>query len=259
MENNVKQALLKEFKKANIERKEKLAKKFGYNSAWEYLAYLEGNDKSTKTKPKVKPVIHNVFIMDASSSMQGEKYNNGVKGIEELLESINKDTFSINTVTLIEFNTWLPSYTKQHSWLSDIKSFSPMGAHGCTPLYRVLGNIIDRLLFEDKINKQDKVLLNIVTDGDDTEGWGEYRNLPDTLKRVQKENNFTVTFVGTEYDVQRCINNLNIDRSNTLVHDNTGEGVRSAYATTVSSRTAYSKSASQGEDVTLGFYKKLIN
>ena len=49
---------------------------------------------------------------------------------------------------------------------------------------------------------------------------------------------------------------LNIDKSNTLVHDNTGEGVKKAFDTTLKATRTYSKKVTKGEDVLTGFYKE---
>lgn len=259
----VKQFLLADFKRSNKARKEKLALKFSFKNAVEYLAYLEGKtltDSPILSKIEEKLTIHNVFILDASGSMLGSKYNNGINGIKQLIKSIKEDKFTNNTITIVEFNSKKGTVT--HYWLKSSKDvkvdFDYIRADGRTPLYQTLGKVIDNLLSDLNIKKEDKVLLNVTTDGQDTAGWGNYYNLPQTLKSIQEKNNFTVTFVGTEEDVKYTISNLNLDSSNTLIHDNTGQGVLDAFINTVQSRIAYSKSVSKGEDVSVGFYKKLI-
>ncbi len=262
----VKEELLKDLKKSNKERKLKLANKYGYATVEEYLVYLKYSDLKEKPVEVVesnKHKIHNVFILDASGSMSGSKYNNGVEGIKKLVESIKEDKLTDNTVTIIEFDSsyrYPGRYNNitRHYFLANCKDviFKGRGANGGTPLYITLGTIINELLNSSQINKEDKVLLNVTTDGEDTDGFGEFTNLPYTLKKIQEENNFTVTFVGTEQDVQRSIRNLNIDRSNTLVHDNTGLGMMNAFEQTVNSRVMYSSSVSKGLEVKHDFYKR---
>lgn len=67
---------------------------------------------TTTTEPQVavvsttngaKPRIHNVFIIDASGSMSGGKYENAISGVNELLQSIAADTNTENNVMIVEF------------------------------------------------------------------------------------------------------------------------------------------------------------
>lgn len=255
--------LYKAYKKSNKERKARIITLAGYKTESGYLKSLGVTFKKVNLKiiakkatPKVKTsrvkqTIHNVFIMDDSGSMRGTKYENGVKGIQELVESIKQDTLTENTISIVDLNRG------KQAWMQ-IPSTVNYTGHTClggTPLFITIGETIENLL--KVVDKKHKVLLNIVTDGDDTNGFGRFTDLPQTLKRVQEENNFTVTFVGTQYDVERSQRNLNIDASNTLVHDNTGAGMKKAFAKTITSRVAYSANVSEGRDVSMNFYKEV--
>ena len=252
--------LYKAYKKSNKDRKARILMLAGYKTEAGYLKALgapfkKATTKKTSTKKvtsKVgKQTIHNVFIMDDSGSMNGKKYENGVKGIQELVESIKQDTLTDNTISIVDLNRG------RVVWMENPKDVIYNGhTHlGGTPLFITIGETIKSVL--KIVGKEHKVLLNIVTDGDDTDGFGRFTDLPQTLKLVQEKHNFTVTFVGTEYDVQRSQRNLNIDASNTLVHDNTGAGMTRAFAKTISSRQSYSASVSEGRDVSVGFYKEV--
>lgn len=257
----IKEKLLADLAKANKTRKLSMAVKFGFTTVEEFKDYLLTNVVKTKSvEPTVKPTIHNVFLLDASESMYGSKYRNGMAGIMALINSIKKDKLTNNTITVIELTTYAPNrVSKTHCYLDkDFSTDSFVGANGGTPLYKALGKIIDTLLVDPSIKPTDKILLNVTTDGDDTEGFGEYPTLSQTIKNIQKDNNFTVTFVGTERDVESIKNKLSLDSSNVLVHDNTGKGIEDAYLRTVSARVTYSSNVAEGKDVTLGFYKKLI-
>jgi uncharacterized protein YegL len=259
--------VLESFKRANKDRKAKMIAKAGFTNEADYIKSLTATTNKTTVKttkapakkatvkviPKKsteKKLIHNVFIMDDSGSMQGAKYQNGVKGIQELVKSIKADNLTINTISIVDLNRGVVS------WMSHPKmvNYEPHGRLGGTPLYKTIGKTIEDLL--KVVKKDDKVLLNITTDGQDTDGYGKYENLAKTLKDVQTKNNFTVTFVGTANDVKHIQNNLNVDKSNTLVHDNTGAGVTRAFAETVTSRELYSANVSKGLNVSANFYKK---
>lgn len=257
----IKEKLLADLAKANKNRKLSMAIKFGFTTVEEFKDYLQSNiviESQVCLPPK--PTIHNVFVLDASGSMSGSKYKNGMAGIMALINSIREDKLTNNTITVIELTTNAPdrvSYT--HCYLDkDFSECKFTRANGGTPLYKALGKIIDTLLLDPSIKSTDKVLLNVTTDGDDTEGFGEYPNLPQLIKKIQKDNNFTVTFIGTVQDVNSIKGKLSLDESNVLVHDNTGKGIEIAYIKTVSARETYSNNVAEGKDVTLGFYKKLI-
>lgn len=247
------------YKKANKERKKKILEKLGYKDQAEYFSAIGVSKKAPVKVAKAKTAksgqkhtVHNVFIMDDSGSMSGGKYTNGVAGIKMLVEGIKEEgnTLVNNTVSIVDLNRGVVH------WMKDAEEVSYEGHRnlGCTPLYRTIGQTIDRLLRE--VGKEDKVLLNITTDGQDTEGWQGYEDLPQILKKIQKENNFTVTFVGTERDVKYIQDHLNVDASNTLVHDNTAEGMTRSFSKTLVSRSVYSMAVSNDEDVTVGFYKE---
>jgi hypothetical protein len=73
-----------------------------------------------------------------------------------------------------------------------------------------------------------------------------------------KTRGFTVTFVGTKNDVDNVVRQLSIDSTNTLVHDNTARGVQDAFFNTIGSTMTYASKVAKGEDVSRGFYKKIV-
>lgn len=88
------------------------------------------------------------------------------------------------------------------------------------------------------------------------------KSKPEELKALIatcEARGFTITFIGTKNDTQFVVNNLNINSSNTLVHDNTGEGVKMSFQTQATATAVYRKSLEQGEDVSVGFYSKVLN
>ncbi len=248
-ETKTKEQLLERFKRANKDYKLTILAKEGYSNAEDYIKFLSKKTNKTKVS-KSKVTIHNVFIMDDSGSMSGGKYNNGVKGIQELVKSIQSDNLTNNTISIVDLNRGVVN------WMQDPKTVSYEGHRNLmgTPLYITIGKTVNDLL--GQIKSTDKVLLNITTDGQDTDGFQQYNNLPQILKKVQKENNFTVTFVGTQGDVDFIISKLNVDKSNTLVHDNTAEGMKMSFQTTNIARQNYSTRTSVGLDTLKGFYKE---
>lgn len=227
----------------------------------------------SKAKKEVAPkdskritsgTIHHVHILDSSGSMDGGKYINAVAGINLDIKSIqeSRKDFSelTETMSIIEFD--YSHKIRTHYIMSPVESIGTFISKcfgGSTALYQAIGETIDQLLAKKK--KEDKVVLKIFTDGGENASQGQYKNnsvLRQLISKVEEEDNFTVTFVGTEYDVKLITQKLSIDSSNTLVHDNTTLGVQRAFGQTVNSTKAYRKGVASGQDVSANFYSKTI-
>lgn len=215
----------------------------------------------TVTTPTNKKTIHNIFLIDASGSMSGDKYDNVIMGVNTLLTSIKADVDTNNTVMIVEFEgshirTMLPL-------TSDIPAYyKPMGTGGMTPLNQAIGETIEDVLSIRKnyYEKEDKVLVNIFTDGGENSSKGKYskpKSVSDLIKKVEEEN-FTVTFVGTQDEVNYAIQTLSMDFSNTLVHNNSAADITRSFNDTVMARSSYSKSVAAGLDVKKSFYTKSV-
>lgn len=210
-----------------------------------------------------KARIHNVFIIDASGSMSGSKYKNAINGVNEVLVDIKKDTDTINTVTIVEFEGDTISRRldmENSNVLPD--TYQAMGTGGMTPLNEAVGETLEYILKErnSKFSKEDKVLVNVFTDGEENASHGKYRNgnvLGEFIKSLENDG-FTITFMGTQSEVQYAISTLNLMSTNTLVHTNTASSVKMSYDTTLNARKMYSKSVSRGEDVKAAFYSKTV-
>jgi len=262
----VKQKLLEDFKKSNKERKEKLAKKYGFNNSQEYLAYLEKGESFPKpniqkVNPKEKPTIHNVVLLDATGSMVGSKYDNAKIGITKELDWLITQTDVNYTATVQEFIHQDYSQdvkTKTHGLLVPPKNLALHfnGANGNnTPLYKAVLDIISQI--KCKTDSSEKVLLKVYTDGDNNRLDHFQSSCKDKIKEVQSQN-FTVTFVGTKSDLRRIINDLGLEESNCLEIENSGAGFAEAFNASFIATQTYSQKVLKGEDVTTGFYKKLI-
>ncbi len=218
---------------------------------------------NVKTNNK-KSRIHNVFIVDASGSMDGPKYVNAIEGVNEVLSDIKKDADTENTVTVIEFEG------SRIMRLLDLTStipekYSGMGCGGYTPLNQAVGETLEYIFSErnSRFSETDKVLVNVFTDGGENSSRGKFSGtkgqtlLGELIKNLETQG-FTVTFMGTNSEVNYAINTLNLSASNTLVHANTANSIKMSYGRTRSARVAFSKSVSRGEEVTKDFYTKTV-
>jgi hypothetical protein len=258
--------LLASYKKANKIRKQGMLEKYGFNTDKDFIDHLNlliaGKVKSSE--PIKIPTVHNVYILDASTSMAGPKFNNAVAGINAEVEKLKSDKNVNYTQSIVDF-----SYNNDivtHFWkvpISEVQLFKSK-SRGSTALFQAAGNTIERLFQED--NGVDKVLIKIFTDGQENDSkYGKYANIgdswrpkcPNLAKLIKdcEDKGFTITFVGTESDVKFVTDALNIDESNTLVHDNTAAGVAMSFARGADATIAYSQNLRAGKDVKKGFYK----
>ena len=181
-------------------------------------------DDDLKNKEK-KIIVHNIIISDASGSMSGGKYNASCKSIKNELDILKEDKNIIFKQSLIEFNS---EELKKHLWCEDdfnSNFISFIGAESGTPLYNTIGKVIEEL--QTIIKKDEKVLLKIFTDGQDTSyGIGKWNvnNLGILIKKLIDVDKWTITFNCAIEDIN-YIKKLNIPDSNILAHNNTAEDI----------------------------------
>lgn len=217
--------------------------------------------ETTPTSTTETKRIHNIFIIDASGSMRGSRYHNAIAGVNELLKSIKEDKVTTNTTTIVEFEgTNISTRLASHQPIPE--SYKGMGTDGDTPLNQAIGETLENfvVLREKNFSVEDKVLVNIFTDGGENSSRGKYSNssvLSELIKKLEGEG-FTITFVGTKEEVNYAVSTLNMSLSNTLTHNNSGADILRAFNDTVMSRTSYSKSVAAGEDVRSNFYSKTM-
>lgn len=224
--------------------------------------YMEGIEtlcEKYKLTKSIKPVIHNVHILDSSGSMVGPKFDNANKGIQDEIEMLKQDDSTEYLQTFAYFKNSNPHIECKKVSIKDFIYPKEISTWNNTPLYRTIVKVLKEL----SINKDVKTLVKIFTDGEDYDAsvyHQRYTNKDQCKKAIKKaqEDGVTITFVGTKEDVRLIIKELGIDKSNTLVHDNTAEGVTEAFNKTIEATRNYSKKVVKGEDVKTGFYKEIL-
>jgi Mg-chelatase subunit ChlD len=246
---------LKDFKKSNKERKQKLAEKYGFLTADSYKAHLETKIKVKKTTKKVenKGIFYVIDILDASGSMSGGKYNNSVSGIKEGIKDLTtRKDVKYSLVEFVQSNKLNKAVINQNPSEISLNLIPFSGSVGAnTPLYYTVYEVISNLL----VSKEDKVLIKVYTDGQNNAMTDYQSKAANLIKKVQKEN-FTVTFVATPSDLQQIMRDINIDESNTFATADTAEGFANSMKMSRGATMSYFASADKGEDVLVGFYKK---
>jgi Mg-chelatase subunit ChlD len=240
-----------------------MAKEYGFSSAEEFKTHLETKiqEAGTETKPEEnkesQPIhtIRNVHIVDRSGSMYGQKLTNAIKGVNHELAELKKDKTINYTQTIVAFDHSM-YYIQNEVPIAQAEPIK-FSSGGSTALYDTIGTVLEGLIESGYEGK--KTLVKIFTDGEENSSRGKYRDPSELKKLIQKcedEYEFTITFVGTEWDIDSIIENIGIDITNTLFHDNTPRGVKMSYGQTVNSTRSYVDNVKQGKDVKKNFYKK---
>lgn len=261
-----------QFRKMNKVAREKKAIALGFKNSDELANSIKNPNVVGKTVPpkkvavkkatvksKVKQVIiHVVDVLDASGSMNGSKFLNAVKGIKEGVEKLKGDTEAIYYHSLCVFST-LVNFEHLNLAIDQVK-IPNLRCMSSTALYDAIGETFKQV----KPNPSDisdaevRVLVNIYTDGDENCSKKFTKSQVSKLIEEHKSKGWVVTFIGTKHDVNYVIANLNIDCSNTLEYNNTGEGLKQALDITFESRSSFTKDLKAGKDVSTGFYKNIV-
>jgi len=248
---------LEQFTKANKKRKAELAKRAGFTDVEKFRAHLKGvrvaKTINELTKEKI-PTIHIVNIVDCSGSMGGSKIDAANEMVKSDINKVLNETDVYYTYTLRTFSTRVDEYKNK---LDRNPKYTLLTTHSMTALYDAIGDTLEDL--KSSIPTNEKVIVSIITDGE--ENSSVRYSAKDVSKLIEDLNskNFTITFVGTNQDVEKAINKLKIDRSNTQSYDGTGVGLKKSMLVREKALATYSKSVVKGEDVKTGFYKKVLN
>lgn len=272
MSNTLFESLLQDLTKANKARKLKLAQKAGFQTAEDYRDHLKNliaggtglqptlsaqpDNVATPQTPTVKPTIHVVDVIDCSASMAGAKIKNAVKGINSGIEKLKSEDDVKYTYTLCDFS-WNNDINFKHI-LNDISKVNTVDFNdrGNTALRDAIGETL--ILMQERVtDNTEKVLVNIYTDGEEN-GSKKFsdRDIASMIDKLQKEN-FTITFIGTDRDVDRVVKNYKLHASNTLKYDGSAKGLEVTLNSTTIARSSFKSKVLKGEDVTMGFYKDI--
>jgi hypothetical protein len=196
--------------------------------------------------------VHKVHLLDASSSMNEDgKFAQASLGIQEDLKIAQDTGIATYTLASFDYDVHLLHFMKLPAQVKLYLGY----AHGMTSLYQAIGETLEEV--RKKLLPGDRILCNIFTDGGENHSkgkWADAKVLQSFLKELEAEGH-TITFTGTELDVQTIIKTLNIARSNTLVHDNTGVGMAEAFEATKRGTQAYMNKVMVGDNTTTNFYQ----
>jgi len=236
--------------------RESIAKNAGYKTIAGYMSALRSKGDGVETnKKKVKVgTIYNVHILDASGSMTGPKFSNAVRGIENDLETVRNNPEGVNFKNVVVSFSGYRYIDKFEAVSMDENPSLPTRTRGVTALHDAVGKTLTELLVH--LREGDKAIVTIFTDGgeNDSREWGA-----DGIRGLIKEaedHGVTVTFMGTEWDVRNTKSLYRLREGNTLVHDNTPQGISKSYLNRSASVSRYTSAAASGQSVSSNFFTK---
>lgn len=254
--------LLKKFKKANKARRLVIAGEAGYESAEEYQKYLESkiNENKEVLIEEKKPVIYIIDILDCSTSMGNParldtKLYNAIDGINKGIRKLSENKEVEYQYGLVLFSTAYDYIFKKPSNNFNLIINSEITTGGSTALYDAIGKTLTELM--NNVERDAKVLVNIYTDGEENSSRSYNSSSVEKLIKQSEDKGFTVTFVGTDRDVEMIQRNIKIHESNTLKYDGSAKGLSKATLDTLDARALYTASVLKGEDVKVNFYAKI--
>lgn len=185
----------------------------------------------------MKTRIHNLIILDESGSMESIK-RAAINGMNETVQSIRdaqkKHGDQEHIVSLVSFNSSEIKGIYDCVPVAEVKELTDKEyvPDCCTPLYDAMGLSLNHL--RAKVNDEDKVLVTIITDGEENSS-SEYNSaaikaLVDSLK----EKGWVFAYIGANQDVLKVAQTISV--TNIMNFASTDFGTGSAIASLRKSR-----------------------
>lgn len=196
---------------------------------------------NTSVKPDEEKVVDflPILCLDRSSSMSGGKFNNAVKGVKKLVAEFQEGIF-------IEFGSGVSMKNFKNGVIE------PTSPSGSTAL-----NDAIKLAYNEAQSSGKKCLINVTTDGEENNSRTSTKEAKELIKKLIEQQH-TFSFVCTKEDLNTIKNTYGVPESNILTYENNAEGVSYAFKMSMEATRMYKTSLAKGEDVTLGFYSKVL-
>jgi uncharacterized protein YegL len=200
---------------------------------------------------------HITIVLDASGSMAGEKAEQAVAGINDMLGD-HRGAEGDATISLYQFSggsvTWGAGTVSSRDNTRRVRDFEDVGETdrfgmeeyelgGMTPLYDAMALAIDetgeRLAGMDEADRPANVVVLTVTDGMENASARSADYVREKVELQTGTYGWEFMFIGANQDAVLTAESIGIDRSNSLTMRNTGDGVRGAFAATSRATVQY--------------------
>ncbi len=127
---------------------------------------------------------------------------------------------------------------------------------GGTPLYRSISKVIEEIkLLPEAMDKNSDITITIITDGEDTDHNIHYRTKAIRDIDEAKALGWTIVFLGIGRGAETEFNKLNIDKSNSLIVQDSAQGISQGMSMYSASRSMKTQAYSKGISSNVGFFQ----
>ena len=205
-----------------------------------------------------KHQVHNLIILDESGSMQSirEMIISGFNELVQTIKGIEKEypeqEHFISLVTFNGLGRKVIHFTEPAAMLESIDS-SKYQPNYSTPLYDAMGDSITSLKQALGKQKNCRVLVTILTDGEENAS-KEYNGIAiKKLVEEMKQSGWTFTYIGTDHDVEKFATNISI--TNVMFYKKDTGGVNELFRKERDARAAYSQKIRNKKNTNDDFYE----
>ncbi len=215
--------------------------------------------KTTDSNGFQKRTVHNLIILDESGSMQSIKtatiqgFNEVVQTVKGVEKQFPEQEHYITLVTFNGLGIKTKLFAKKVKTLKEIdeKIYQP---DSMTPLYDAIGFSVNKLRGEIEAKKDCRVLVTILTDGEENDSkefsGADIKKLIQTLKK----QGWTFTYIGANHEVEKVAFSLSI--TNSMKFEANEADVKRAFDDDKDSRIAYCLALREDEDVQKDYFNK---
>ena len=214
--------------------------------------------KAKKTKPTKPVTSHVVIVLDSSGSMQTIR-DETIQGFNEQVNAIKKNSKGMKTtVSLVTFSTVVNNPV---FWKSPVSKMTKLNREtyrpdGMTAMLDAVGSAIEKLESQS-LPKSHSVLFIIISDGQENNSKKfTYRSISEKVQKLTNDGNWTFTYLGSNQDLTKISQELNIPLGNTVAFVNTGAGYLRASGMTVSATSLYLAARKTGTRAVSNFWKQ---
>jgi hypothetical protein len=217
-------------------------------AAKKIVAKKKTTKKPVKSASKIKK-LYVAFVLDKSGSMEVIR-DATISAFNEQVEKIKLESKKIKTnVSLTVFDAEVNKvFFNEPVEKLDKLTRATYVPSTTTALYDAVGDTLDAMEVIKNINKPNAaVLMLIVTDGAENASRKFTRQqIAERIQKLQKNGNWTFTYLGANQDMSVVSKSLNIPMANTAAYAANTKGVIAASAMTSNSLGGYYRSVSRG-------------
>lgn len=163
----------------------------------------------------MKLKIYNLIILDESGSMSEIK-SATIRGFNEVVQTIKSAEQQLpeqeHFISLTTFNTTAIRTKLDRAKASELQEMKEedFNPNASTPLYDAIGFSVVKLRNDIKAETEAKVLVTILTDGEENSSREYTGKLIKQIIEDQKRKGWTFTYIGANHDVEKAAQSLSI-------------------------------------------------